>query len=85
MDDPTDSIEKIKTHKNLPGDFLDKIKRKALVVIPLQHFKQVNSQNFKDHAEVIAVGTLVEEGVEKVKDVGVISVELFLVGLVLFE
>ena len=85
MNDPADSVEKVKTHKNLPGDFLDKIKRKTLVVIPLQHFKQVNSQNLKDHAEVVAVGTLVEEGVEKVEDVGIVSVELFLVGLVLFE
>ena len=85
MNDPADSIEKIKTHKNLPGNFLDKIKRKALVVIPLKHFKQVDSQNLKDHAEVVAVRTLVEEGVEKVEDVGIVSVELFLVRLVLFE
>ena len=43
MNDPANSIEEIKTHKNLPGNFLDKIKRKSLVIIPLQHFKQVNS------------------------------------------
>ena len=85
MNDPADSIEEIKAHEDLPGDFLDKIKRKSLVVIPLQHFKQINSQDLKDHAEVVAVGTFVEEGVEEVEDVGVVSVELFLVGFVLFE
>lgn len=66
MYDSTYSIQEIKTHKYLPCYFLDQVKRKPLVVVALQNFKQVYSQNLKDHAKVIAIGSFVKEGVQQV-------------------
>ena len=85
MDYSTDSVQEVKTHEDLSCDFLDKVKRKSFVVVAFEDFEEVDSKDFEDHAEVVAVGPLVEEGVEEIEDVGVISVVVIFVGLVGLE
>jgi len=41
--DPADAIEEVESHENLPCDFLDDVQRQSLVVVPLEHFEQVDS------------------------------------------
>lgn len=64
MDDSAYSVEEIQAHEYLSGDLLDHIERQAFVIVSLEDFKQVDSQDFEDHAEMIAIGPFVEEGVE---------------------
>lgn len=85
VDDIADSVEEIESHQNLPGDLLDKVEGKTLVIVPFEYFKKVDSKDFEDHAEVVAVGPLVEERVEEVEYMAVISVVFLLLGFVLFE
>ena len=85
VDDSANAVEEVQSHHDLSGDLLDQVQRETLVVIALEHLEQVDSEDLKDHAEVITVGTLVEERVEQVEDVGVIAFVVFLVGFVLLE
>lgn len=64
MDDPTDAIQEIQTHQDLSSDFFHEIQWESLIIIPLQDFKKVDSEYLEDHAEMIAIGSLIEEGVE---------------------
>jgi hypothetical protein len=82
---PADAVEEIQAHHNLTSDFLDQIERESLVLVALQNFEKVDAEYLEDHAEVVAVGPLVEEGVEEVEDVGVVAFDLLLVGLVVLE
>jgi len=84
MDDSAYSVEEVQTHKHLPGYLFDEIERQTLVVIAFEDFKQIDSENLEDHAEMVTVGSFVEEGVEQVENVAVIAVELCFLGLVLF-
>lgn len=85
MDHIADSVEEVESHQDLPGDLLDEVEGQALVVVPFEYFEEVDSQDFEDHAEVVAVGSLVEEGVEEIEYVAVVSVVLLLLGFVLLE
>lgn len=78
-----DPVEEIQSHEYLPCDFLDDVDGEAFAVVFLQDLPQVYAQDLKHHAEVIPVGTLIEESVEKVQDVAVVSVVFFFVLLVL--
>lgn len=82
MDDPADSVQEIKSHQYLPSNFLDQIKGQSLVIIPLQDLKQVNTQNFKHHAEMISIRPLVQERVQKIQHMRIIPIECGFVGLV---
>ena len=44
----------------------------SFVIIALDHLQQIHSQNFKHHAEVVAIGSLVNEGVEKLNHMTII-------------
>ena len=85
MDNSTYSVQKIESHKHLPRDFLHKIKRKSFVIIPLQHLEKIDTQDFEDHTEMIAIWTFVEERVQEVKYMTVVSIKLFFVRLVLLQ
>lgn len=69
----------------MPCYFFDEVKRKSFIVVPLENFEEVDSQDLKDHTKVVAVGPLVEEGVEEVEDVAVVTIILLFVGFVLLE
>lgn len=83
MDDPADAIEEVQSHQDLPGDLLDDIDRQSLAVVLLQDLPQVDPQDFEHHAEVVAIGPLVEEGVEEVEHMAIIPIVLLLILLVL--
>lgn len=38
VDDSTDSVEEVKAHEDLSGDFLDIFEGKAFVVVPFEDF-----------------------------------------------
>ena len=73
----TNSIQKIKTNEYLFCELADSVDGQPLVVGPLQNFEEVNSQNFVDHTEMIAIWTFIKKAIEEVKDMGIISVYFF--------
>lgn len=85
VDDSAYSVEEVQAHKDLSGDLLDEVERKSFVVVAFEDFEEVDAEDFEDHAEVVAIGTLVEEGVEKVEDVAVVAVVFGFVRLVLLQ
>ena len=85
VNNSTNSVEKVQSHKYLPCDFLDQVKRKPFVVISLEHLEQIDPQDLEDHTEMVAIGSFVKEGVEEVEYVTIISIKCFLARLVLFE
>lgn len=85
MDDPANSIQKVQPHKHLPCNLLDQIQRQSFVIVPFEHFKQVDSQDLKHHAKMITIGSFVKERVEEVEHMAVISIVLLLVGLVVLQ
>ena len=85
MYDSTDSVEKVQTHQDLPCDFFYQIKGETFIVVSLENLEKIDSEYFEDHAEVIAVWSFEEEGVEEVEDMSVVSFELLFVRLVFFK
>ena len=85
VNNSTNSVEKVQSHKYLSCDFLDKVKRKPFVIISLEYFEQIDSQDLENHTEMIAIGSFVEERVEEIEYVTVISIKFFFAWLVLFE
>jgi ascorbate-specific PTS system EIIC-type component UlaA len=85
MNHSADSIEEVKSHENLPCNFFDKVKRKAFVVIPLENFEKVDSQDLKDHTKVVAVRPLVKERVQQVEYVAVVAIVFLFVRFVLLK
>ena len=69
----------------MSGDLLDEVKRQSFVVVAFEDFKQVDSKDFEDHAEMVAVGSFIEEGVKQVEYMAVIAIVFGFVGFVLFE
>ena len=85
MNYSANSIEKIKSHKYLPCNLFDKIKRKPLIIISFENLEQINSQDLEDHTEMISIRTFVEERIEKIENMAVISIEFGSIGFVLLE
>lgn len=69
----------------MPCDFFDDVNGQSFAVVFLEDFPQVYSENLEDHAEVIAVRTLVEEGIQQIKDVAIVPVEFLLPFFVILE
>jgi hypothetical protein len=85
MDDSANSVQKVKSHENLASNFLHQIQWQSLIIISLQDLKQVYSEDFEDHTKMIAIGSLVEERVEQIEYMAVVSIVFLFVGLVIFE
>ena len=75
MDYFTHSVQKIKANQNLFCQLPYCIYGKSLVVGSLQDLKQVNSQNFIHHAEMISIWSFIEKAIEKIENMGIISVD----------
>ena len=76
VNDLTNSVKEIKTNKNLSGHFSNSVQRKTFIVSSLEHLQQIDSQNFINHTEMIAIGSLVKETVQQVQHMSIISVDL---------
>lgn len=64
VDDSANSIQKVEAHEDLSGNLFDEVEGESFVVVPFEDFEQVDSEYLEDHAEVVSVGSLIEEGVE---------------------
>jgi hypothetical protein len=85
VNDSADSVEEVQAHHDLPGDFLDQIEWQSFVIVPFENFEQINTQDFKHHTKVISIGTFVQERIQQVEDVRVISVESGLIGFIMMK
>ena len=89
VDDLADAVQVIETHQALLRHYADKRQRDALVVVPLNDFKQVDAKNLEDHHKVLTVRTMVQEAVEKLDAMAVVTCDIFklfgLLGVILFE
>jgi hypothetical protein len=52
---------------------LAKAHGQSLIVVSFYYFEEVTTQDLKDHAEMIAVMSLMDEGVEQSHHMGVVS------------
>ncbi len=64
MNNTADSVQEVKSHQNLPGDFFDQIEWKSFVIVSFQNLKQVDTQDFENHTEVISIRAFVKERVQ---------------------
>ena len=85
MNDAADSVQKVKPHHHLSCDFFYQIEWKSFVVISLQNFQQVDTQDFKYHGEMISIWAFVQERVKQVENMTIVSVEGSFVRFVLFQ
>ena len=89
VDDLADAVQVIEAHQALLRHYADKWQRDALVVVPLNDFKQVDAKNLEDHHKVLTVRTMVQEAVEKLDAMAVVTGDIFklfgLLGVILFE
>jgi hypothetical protein len=85
VNDPTYPVEEVEAHQHLSGDFLDDFYWEAFAVVLFEDLPEVDSEYFEDHAEVVAVRTFVEEGVEEVQYVAVVPVDFGLIALVFLQ
>lgn len=63
MDDSADPMQEIQSLEHLPRNFLTDIHRNALVIVPFDDLQQVAAENLKNHAKMIAILSLMNEGV----------------------
>lgn len=65
MDNPTLSMQVVKSDQNLLGHGTDDGEWDALVVISLHNFQKINSKDLEHHNEVLSVGPRMNERVEE--------------------
>ena len=46
------------------------------VVIPLDYFQEINSEDLKDHAEMVTVGPFVNKTIQQLDDMGIVPIEV---------
>jgi len=54
-----DSIQKVKAHQDLPGDFLHYVYRETFAVVFFEDLPKIYAQNLEYHAEMVAIWTFV--------------------------
>lgn len=79
MDDSAESVEEIKTYEYLSGNFSAEVKRDTLVVVSLDDFQEIDTEDFEDKAEVVSVGSFVDEGVEELNNLAIVFSEILFV------
>lgn len=75
MNYSANSVNEIKAHKDLPCNLLNQMKREPFVVVPFEDFEEIYTQYLKNHAEMIPIRSFVQERVQQVKHMTVISIE----------
>lgn len=79
----------IETHQELLRKDPDQGERHALIVVALNHFQQVDSQDFKHHNEVLPMGSIMKQAIQKLYGVGVLPSDMLeflgLFGIVLLQ
>lgn len=69
MNDLANTVQIVETDETLSSDFSAQVdghllkENYSFVLVLLDDLKEVHSQNLKDHAEVVSVGSFVDEGV----------------------
>jgi hypothetical protein len=87
MNNLTDPVQVVQTHQALLGHNSHKRKGHTLVVVALDHLKQVHSKDLKHHHEMFSMRTVMEETVEQLHTVTVFPcdvLELFRLVFVIF-
>jgi len=84
-------MQVVQTNQDLLGHSSHNWKRDSLVIVALHDFQKIDSENFKHHDEMLAIGTRVEEGIQKLNSVAVLNLvatsfmEGFVISLVLYH
>jgi len=73
VDDPADPMQVVQADQHLLPDLLADLHWNALVLIPLDDFQQVDTQDLEDHANMFAMRTPVQERVEQLHHVAVFA------------
>jgi hypothetical protein len=58
-------VQVVQAQQQLPGKDPTERQRNALVVVSLDHFKKVDTQDFEHHHEVFPVGPIVQETIKQ--------------------
>ena len=78
VDDLADVVQVVKSDEALPGNLARQIDWDAFELVLLDDIEQIHAQDFEDEAEVLAVRASVDEGIEQLDYMAVITVELLL-------
>lgn len=61
MDNLTNPVKVVKSHEALFSHYAHKWQRNAFIVVALYHFEQVDTKDFENHNEMLAVGPVMQE------------------------
>ena len=64
MDHLTHPVHVVKSDQTLSRESSNQRKRYAFIIVSFDDFKKVDTQNLKNHDEVLSVGTMVDERIE---------------------
>lgn len=78
MNDLAHTVHVVKANQTLASQLSHKGKWHTFVVIALNDFKEVNSQNLENHDEVLSVRSVVDKGIQKLHAVRGISTHAIL-------
>ena len=73
MDNLADSMQVVQAHQALLCHDANEGHGDTLVIIALDNFEQVDSKDFKHHHEVLSMGTVMQEAVQKLDAVAVVA------------
>jgi hypothetical protein len=76
MDNFANSMEIVKTNKDLFRNPPNKRDRNALIIIALHDFKEIYSEDLKNHNEVVSIRSIMHERVEQLDYLSVLTGEL---------
>lgn len=54
----------------------------SFVIISFDDFQEINSKDLKNHAEMVTVGSFINKTVQKLNDMGIISIEMSTIFLI---
>jgi len=78
MDDLAHAMHVVKSNEALAGQFSYKRERDTLIIIALDNLEKVHTEDFEDHNEMLAIGTMMNEGIEKLHTVRCVSTHAIL-------
>ena len=76
MDDLTYSVQIVKAHQALLGHDTNEGHWHTFVIIALDHLQKVDAEDLEDHDEVLPVGAMVQEAVQKLNTATIVASDI---------
>ena len=78
VDDLAEPVQEVQSDEDLLGYDASEVHRNSLVAVALDNLEQIHSEDLEYHAKVVSVGPPVDEAVQQLNNLAVVSREEFL-------